>query len=57
MIRKGIAAWEKTRAELQLPLFLALLAQAYQRAGQYTLALQTLDSALERRHTNRRACL
>ena len=46
MIRKGIAAWEKTRAELQLPLFLALLAQAYQRAGQYTLALQTLDSAL-----------
>ena len=46
MIRKGIAAWEKTRAELQLPLFLELLAQAYQRAGQYTLALQTLDSAL-----------
>lgn len=46
MIRKGIAAWEKTRAELQLPLFLTLLAQAYQRAGQYTLALQTLDSAL-----------
>ena len=46
MIRKGIAAWEKTRAELQLPLFLTLLAQAYQRAGQYTLAMQTLDSAL-----------
>ena len=46
MIRKGIAAWEKTRAELLLPLFLELLAQAYQRAGQYTLALQTLDSAL-----------
>ena len=46
MIRKGIAAWEKTRAELLLPLFLTLLAQAYQRAGQYTLALQTLDSAL-----------
>ena len=46
MIRKGIAAWEKTRAELQLPLFLALLAQAYQRTRQYTLALQTLDAAL-----------
>ena len=46
MIRKGIAAWEKTRAELQLPLFLALLAQAYQRTGQHTLALQALDSAL-----------
>ena len=45
-IRKGIAAWEETRGELLLPLFLALLAQAYQRAGQYSLALQTLDSAL-----------
>ena len=45
-IRKGIAAWEQTRGELLLPLFLALLAQAYQRAGQYSLALQTLDSAL-----------
>ncbi len=46
LIRNGIAAWEKTRAELQLPFFLTLLAQAYQRTGQYTLALQTLDSAL-----------
>ena len=46
MIRKGIAAWEETRAEVLLPLFLALLAQAYQRAGQYSSALQTLDTAL-----------
>ena len=46
MICKGIAAWEQTRAEMLLPLFLTLLAQAYQRAEQYTLALQTLDSAL-----------
>ena len=46
IIRKGIAAWEETRGELLLPLFLALLAHAYQRAGQYSLALQTLDSAL-----------
>ncbi len=46
MICKGIAAWEQTRAEMLLPLFLGLLAQAYQRAGQHTLALQTLDSAL-----------
>ncbi len=45
MICKGIAAWEKTRAEMLLPLFLALLAQAYQRAGQLNLALQTLDAA------------
>ena len=29
-----------------LPLFLSLLAHAYQRAGHYNLALQTLDSAL-----------
>ena len=46
MIRKGITAWEETRAEVLLPLFLALLAEAYQRAGQYSLALQTLDTAL-----------
>lgn len=46
MIHKGIAAWEQTRAEMVLPLFLALLAQAYKRAGQYNLALQTLDSGL-----------
>ena len=46
MICKGIAAWETTRAEMVLPLFRALLAQAYQRAGQHTLALETLDSAL-----------
>ena len=46
MICKGIAAWEQTRAEMVMPLFLALLAQAYQRAGQHTLALQTLDAAL-----------
>ena len=45
MICKGIAAWKKTRAEMLLPLFLARLAQAYQRAGQLRLALQTLDSA------------
>ena len=45
MIHKGIAAWKKTRAEMLLPLFLALLAQAYQRDGQLSLALQTLDSA------------
>lgn len=46
MICKGIAAWEKTRAEMLLPLFFALLAQAYQRAGQHNLALKTLDAAL-----------
>ena len=46
MIREGIDAWKETRGELLMPLFLALLGQAYQRAGQYTLALQTLDAAV-----------
>ena len=46
MIREGIAAWKETRGELLMPLFLALLGQTYQRAGQYSLALQTLDAAL-----------
>ena len=46
MIREGINAWKETRGELLMPLFLALLGQAHQRAGQYNLALQTLDTAL-----------
>ncbi len=47
MIRKGIDAWKETRGELLMPLFLALLAQAYQRDGQYDLARQTLETALQ----------
>lgn len=46
MIREGINAWKESRGELLMPLFLALLGQAHQRAGQYNLALQTLDTAL-----------
>ncbi len=46
MIHEGINAWKETRGELLMPLFLALLGQAHQRAGQYKLALQTLDTAL-----------
>ena len=45
MIREGIDAWKESRGELLMPLFLALLGQAYRRAGQYNLALQTLDTA------------
>ena len=45
MISEGINAWKETRGELLMPLFLALLGQAHQRAGQYNLALQTLDTA------------
>lgn len=46
MIREGIDAWKETRGELLMPLFLALLGQAHQRAGQYSLALQAFDAAL-----------
>ena len=45
MIREGINAWKEARGELLMPLFFALLGQAYQRAGQYNLASQTLDTA------------
>lgn len=45
MIREGINGWKETRGELLMPLFLGLLGQAYQRAGQYNLAAQTLDTA------------
>ena len=47
MIREGIDAWKEARGELLMPLFLALLAQAYQRAEEHSLALQTLDAALQ----------
>ncbi len=47
MIRRGISAWETTRAEVLRPLFLARLAQAYQCARELELALQTLDEAID----------
>ncbi len=47
MIRRGISAWEMTRAEVLRPLFLARLAQAYQSAGNFELALQSLEEAIK----------
>ena len=47
MIRTGITAWKKMRAAVQLPFFLALLSDAYQRAGQPDAALHTLNSAID----------
>jgi len=47
MCQEGIAAWTQTRAEVLMPLFLALLAQALGRSGKHAFALQTLDTAME----------
>lgn len=58
MIQNGIAAWKSMRAEVQLPFFHALLADAYRRAGQVDMALQTLDTAIDVVHkTGERAYL
>ena len=49
-IRQGIAAWRATGAELQLPYYLALLAEAYGKAGQAEEELRVLDEALTAVH-------
>jgi predicted ATPase len=45
-IRKGIAAWRATGAEASLPLLLAMLAEAYGKAGQAKEGLTVLEEAL-----------
>jgi predicted ATPase len=45
-MRQGIAAWQATGAELQLPYYLALLAEAYGKAGQAKEGLRVLAEAL-----------
>jgi TOMM system kinase/cyclase fusion protein len=45
-MRQGIAAWRATGAELQLPYYLALLVEAYRRAGQAEEGLRVLAEAL-----------
>lgn len=58
MIQNGIASWKSMRAEVQLPFFHALLTDAYHRAGQVDMALQTLDTAIDVVHkTGARAYL
>ena len=49
-IRQGIAAWRATGAELQLPYYLALLAEAYGKAGQAEEELSVLAEALTAVH-------
>lgn len=45
-IYEGLAAWRATGAELLRPYFLALLAEAYSKAGQANGGLNILDEAL-----------
>ncbi|HEV8715146.1 MAG TPA: adenylate/guanylate cyclase domain-containing protein, partial [Candidatus Binatia bacterium] len=51
-IRQGLAAWRTTGAELALPYYLALLAEAYEKAGQVEEALTVLAEALVEVHKN-----
>src|SRR5262249_12255486 len=45
-LREGIATWRSTRSEIQRPHFLALLAEAYRKAGQIEEGLTVLVEAL-----------
>jgi predicted ATPase len=45
-LRQGIAAWQATGAEIARPWWLALLAEAYGKAGQPEAGLTVLDEAL-----------
>jgi predicted ATPase/class 3 adenylate cyclase len=46
LLREGLAAWRKTGARLWLPIFLALEAEAYAKAGLSDTALQVIEEAL-----------
>jgi TOMM system kinase/cyclase fusion protein len=50
-LRQGIAAWRATGAALQLPYYLALLVEAYGKAGQAEEGLRVLAEALAAVHT------
>ena len=49
-LRQGIAAWQATGAALQLPYYLALLVEAYGKAGQAEEGLRVLAEALTAVH-------
>jgi len=49
-MRQGIAAWRATGAELQRPYYLALLAEAFGKAGQADEGLSVLTEALAAVH-------
>ena len=46
LLRAGIAAWREAGARLWLPLFLALEAQAYSKAGRNEAALGAIEQAI-----------
>jgi predicted ATPase len=46
-LREALAAFDRTKTEIDRPLFLGLLAEAYARNGQAQEALAVLDEALE----------
>jgi DNA-binding winged helix-turn-helix (wHTH) protein/predicted ATPase len=50
-IRQGLAAWRATGAELSVPYYLALLAEAYGQMGQPGEGLSVLAAALEAAHS------
>jgi class 3 adenylate cyclase/predicted ATPase len=52
-IHQGLAAWRIAGQELARPYYLALLAEAYGRAGQAEEGLSVLEEALTVAHTNR----
>ncbi|NJN98762.1 MAG: AAA family ATPase [Anaerolineales bacterium] len=56
-ICQGLATWQSTGADLMLPYYLALLAEAYGRSGQVEKALSTLAEALVALDRSRRAKL
>ena len=50
-IRQGLDAWQATGAELAVPSFQALLAEAYGTVGRVTDGLAAIDEAMTRVHT------
>ena len=58
LLRVGVAAWREAGARLWLPLFLALEAQAYDKAGRNEVALSAIDQAIAiSEETGERWCL
>jgi predicted ATPase len=51
-IRKGLASWQATGAELYRPYWLALLAEAYGKVGKIEEGLAVLTEALDAAHKN-----
>jgi predicted ATPase len=55
-MRQGLAAWQATGAEVGVPHYLALLAEAYGQAGQAEEGLSVLADALASVHNTKQHC-